>query len=190
MEQTKVEAEDGFIEIEQLDPDTVEFTSIDGRQFRRTVDIDSLAVARYEAWERISIELGFALDFKSMFDSIGNAEQMVMDNNRVGAIIELNNLKRGMARITGDRHTIAMYLCTLFIVEKGEDPFTWNVETADSKIQCWSKQYAVGFFLTLAINTVNGFKERFLSITQEYSALSNLSQHMQAEAMDEPEISG
>ena len=172
---------DPFVEVTILDADTKEFTSKTGREFFVHSNLDSFPIARYEQWERMSVELGFARSFTDIYDTVGNAIDLIMDNNKKEAIVDLSNLQYGMSRVTNDRHTIVMYMCSLFIYEKGEDPFTWTIDIANSKIECWQQEYASGFFLALAIGLVNGYRERFRSTIQEFSSLSKLSQDLQTE---------
>ena len=170
-----------FDQIEVLDPNTKEFSSNDGRHFFVNMDLDTWSIFAYERWQKMSIELGFALSFSSLFDALNNAENLIMEQRYKEAFIEINNTKRGMARMTSDRHSIALYLCSLFILEHDEDPFAWTVEKANSKIDCWSKEFNAGFFLTSALSLVDGYKKRFLSTTKEFSSLSTLSQYLSEE---------
>ncbi len=58
------------------------------------------------------------------------------------------------------RYPMALYICTLFIVKEGEDFGKWDFETADSKIEDWSKERLnMVDFLAIAQTVSKGCQE-------------------------------
>lgn len=60
--------------------------------------------------------------------------------NITGLIEEIVNLERGL-RGEGDRkYPASLMMCTLFIYEPGEDLKTWDIQTANRKIEDWAAE--------------------------------------------------
>lgn len=158
-----------------LDPNTAEF-SANGTTYYVCKELERLTIARYERYEQFNIELGFSLSFDSLFAAIKKAATDVFTGQHETAYIELKNIERGVAAISQNRNSIALYMCTLFINRAGEDLSDWSPDLADEKIEDWQREnIGVGFFLGVALSMVEGYKTAFNSILQDYSALSQLS---------------
>ena len=161
-------------------PNDVQEFMADGRFFFVNRDVERMTIDFYENYEQLSMEISFVLTPDELFNALNVVQQLLVNNERVKAIIDIENIKKSVAATSMKRITIAMYLCTLFILEEGEDiKKPWTLERAKSKIAAWKKEgIGMSFFTAFAFSLVTGFKERFLSISEEYSEMSQMSQRM------------
>lgn len=182
MESQETELEDLFSPWEAviiLPPNVQEFTA-KGRNFFVNRDPERLTIDFYEHYEQFCMEISFVMTPDDLFNAIGKVQEMLVNDQRVKAITDLENIKKSVAANSPKRMTIALFMCTLFILEEGEDiKQPWNLERAKSKIAAWKAEgIGMGFFSAFAFSLVAGFKERFISISEEYSQMSEISQRM------------
>ena len=66
-------------------------------------------------------------------------------------IAHLKSMSDGIITLSNQKFTRAMWLCSIFIIQEGEDVRTWDSSLADSKIMDWIKEgFSVEDFFTLA----------------------------------------
>lgn len=119
-----------------------EFTANGKTYFIRSPK-ESLPLKRAMELEKMSVVVPFNAGLGEVISSLQRMKQAV--NNFAGAkelnisglIEEIVNLEKGL-RGEGDRkYPAALMMCTLFIYEPGEDLKTWDVSTANRKIDDW-----------------------------------------------------
>ena len=165
--------------ITELDPNTTEFTA-NGKTYFVNMDISRLTTSYYEQYESFTTQVFYAMTPDEIFKSITKAQDLIFSGKAKDAFIDLENIKRAVAANSPRRLKIALWMCTLFVLPDGHDiSKTWHPREAEKSIQDWQAEgIGVGFFLTLALSLVKSFKEHFLSISKEYSEMSEMSQKL------------
>ena len=121
--------------------------------------------------------MGFNLSFKQVFDKLNEIYKLINSNKILDGGIVLYNLMNGIAeRVDGKIHP-ALEICSLFIVEDGEDVTKYDATVAKSKIDAWKKEgYAMQDFFTLAVSLVEGFTESYKDFTENISRLAKITE--------------
>lgn len=97
-----------------------------------------------------------------------------IDKLKVEIVRRVADFLDGIAEAGEKRYTEAAYLCTIFIVEEGEDLTTWSLAKAEAKIEDW-KRYDFQDFFLLAAGLSTAFLNDYLKRTEEMKNLSNLN---------------
>ena len=70
-----------------------------------------------------------------------------------------------------ERYNYAMYLASVFVVRKGDDPLTWDTNTANEYITDWAAEgLSEQDFFQFALLTVSGFQEHYKKLKAEADA--------------------
>lgn len=146
----------------------------DGRTFYIK---ETLTIERFMEYERLQASMGFNLTFSAIFDSLKKIYELINSNKILDGGIKLYNLMSGIAeRIDGKLHP-ALEICSLFVIEEGEDITKYDDTIAKSKIEAWKKEgYAMQDFFTLAVSLVESFSEAYADFTEGFSKLAEQTQ--------------
>jgi hypothetical protein len=126
-----------------------------------------ISIERFKVWQQLSLVVGFDANFQKMLQNLTKAQELAngvvtKDNTFTDLVMHLNAMKEGIVSKSEENYSYAMYLCTLFIVDKDEDLTTWSHQIADKKIENWNKEgYDVQDFLKLAVSSIIGFKSAY-----------------------------
>ena len=148
------------------------------RQFKaagKTYTIRSAAegfsIERFNQYEILSLALGYGATFQQFTQQLNTAIALANDAATgkatfVDLVLQLDAMKKGIASSTQQRNSMALTMCTLFIVEKEEDLTSWSEEMANQKIENWNKEgYDVNDFLVIALSSIAGFSEIYKEST-------------------------
>lgn len=140
----------------------------------RTAD-EGVSIHRFNEYQKMSGMLGFATTFQKMYDnhqkSIKLANGVVSGKNTfTDLVLHLNAMQEGILQASEERNSLALYICTLFIIREGEDVTTWSMEQARDKIDDWNREgYHAEDFFFLALGSVTGFKNAYLELIERLS---------------------
>lgn len=132
-----------------------------------------VGIARWTIFESLSVVLGFGMTFSQLLDRLHVIElELAADKPfaeiRRDSILMLNSIRRGIVDMSKSRYSQALYVATIFILQEGEDRWTWTIERADAIIEDWAKSGISEedlFFFAFA--TVTGLKEQLKKVKAE-----------------------
>jgi len=136
---------------------------------------EGVSIARFNEYQKMSGMLGFGATFQKLYENITEAIKLAngvvsQSNTFTDLVLHLNGIREGIAEGSEERNSIALYICTLFIVREGEDLTTWSMEEARDKIDDWNREgYSAEDFFFLALNSVAGFKNAYLELIERLS---------------------
>lgn len=151
--------------------DATSFTA-NNREYRV---VKSLSLDRYEAYELLGVEVGFARTFEKMQKSAETALELcnhVVSGKPVFAdlAIELRDLVIGCTLVGTKQTPGVLKLCSLFIVREGEDLKTFDQATMEEKIMDWRVEgIAVDYFFQFALHSIPGFIEAYRASSRNTS---------------------
>jgi len=161
------------------------FEANDVKYTIRTAD-EGISISRFNEYQKFAGMLGYNATFQKMYENNQKAIKLANgvvsgDNTFTDLVLHLNAINEGVLQASEERNSIALYICTLFIVREGEDLTTWSMELAKDKIDDWNREgYHAEDFFFLALSSVVGFKsaynelidrlkERMISLTDLFS---------------------
>lgn len=133
---------------------------------------EGISIERYTIFEKLSIGTGFGKSFQALFECFRKAKQYCNDIPKGKAEFTdlayfLQSVEEGILEKSEERYNMAFYMCSLFIVEEGEDLVNWSSAEAEAKIDRWKKEgYDARDFLELALSGVQGFFSAYQETTQ------------------------
>ena len=134
----------------------------------------SLSVARFEAFERLQVEVGFGVDFGNLYANVAKVYDYINTVKLADASVACRNVLDGVKTNLQDRENLMLKLCALFICRPGEDISTYDEILAAQKIDDWRKEgIEMNTLFTYALNLVNGFTVVYKEASQDISALRN-----------------
>lgn len=129
-----------------------------------------MVTERWQLLERHDIQFGFAANFKSLFDKIGEAYQLGNARKDLDLGVALHNILHGMANVDS-AYTFAFELCTILMNYEGENLREFTEETRLKKLRDFKEGGVdVGFFFRLAAISTPGFLAAYRTIVQDTSA--------------------
>lgn len=144
-----------------------------GRSGKEYTITESLSVRRWMEFEKYQLELYYGRNATDVFQSQKKVHELLNAGKVADATIENWNNMNGIAKIADKKNHAAMYICTLFINESGENMGEFSESAADVKIEDWSEYDIKDFFLlarTLVPNFMEDYAETTHTITQPEKA--------------------
>lgn len=152
--------------VKNLDLKEREFTANGNKYYI----LGEVTMERYQKMQELQIELGFAASYKEIYDGLGEIEQMLNEVRFVDAAVTINNLRRKTAGLEKRHHEIQKY-CACFIVRDDEKITEFSEKVMDEKIADWNAEgINPDSFFALAVNTVRGLRDNWLSYIQDISS--------------------
>jgi|GEM_PF-2171768 len=140
----------------------------------RTAD-EGVSISRFNEYQRMSAMLGFGATFQKLYENITKSIKLAngvvsSENTFTDLVLHLDAMRQSILEASEDRNSLALYICTLFIVREGEDLTTWSMEEARDKIDDWNREgYSAEDFFLLALGSVAGFKNEYLALIERLS---------------------
>ena len=154
-----------------LDPekDSKFFSPISKKWYFVEPRIYELSTHRTQILERRLIELGFTADFNYVTSKMREAMTLITKNKTHDAYTTLQNIVVGLFDLD-NKTDIALWVCTVFIYEEGENPWEYSEQHAMQKIESWAC-FNKGFFLKSAINLLADYRVDLAELFPESSEL-------------------
>jgi hypothetical protein len=117
---------------------------------------EGLPLRRQRELEKMSVVVPFNAGLGEVISSLARMKVICnslvgKDGNFTGLIEEIVNLERGLT-VSNRKWQASLIMCTLFIIEPGEDLRTWDIEQANRKIEDWAEEGLIEEdFFTLAM---------------------------------------
>jgi hypothetical protein len=106
---------------------------------------DEIGIRKWTEYEKLKIVVGTGQTFagivqghQQMNDLLG--ADKAFSAIRTEAILLNDSHKKAVLDMSKDRYNKAFYLCTIFIYREGDDPYKWDLNTAESYIADWSAE--------------------------------------------------
>lgn len=103
---------------------------------------DEIGIRKWTEYEKLKIVVGTGQTFagivqghQQMNDLLG--ADKAFSAIRTEAILLNDSHKKAILDMSKDRYNKAFYLCTIFIYREGDDPYKWDLNTAESYIADW-----------------------------------------------------
>jgi hypothetical protein len=160
-----------------IDPALGEFTA----NGRRYTICQTFTIERYAIYQKLERELGYGMTFKSMFDRVNLALAQLNKMKLVDAIVTLNDLQRGMS-IIEEKEPHVLRVCALVFNRDDEDVRVITEDMITEKIKDWKAEgLEMDGFFRYALLTLDGYKERYQSVTRIISALEAAEEKLDEE---------
>lgn len=130
---------------------------------------DKVTIRRYREYQKLEPYLALGIGTKEIWDSLTKIEAANNKGDRNAIAVSCHNMKNGIKDATSEeRFPIAMQMCALVIDREDEDPGQYDPTIMQEKMKDWEAEgLDVSAFFTMALISIPGFKETFLSYTQE-----------------------
>ena len=134
---------------------------------------DRISINRYIEYQKTMPLLTFGTNFEEMFKQLKNAYNLLNKQNFADSAVVIHNILSNVAKVEEQsRIHPALKMAAMFINTKDEDVSVYDEEITKQKIYDWTVEgYDISDFFTLALNSINGFREAF----QEYTEKRNLT---------------
>lgn len=130
---------------------------------------EKISVRRFREYEKLVPLLTFGLDFNSVFAALKKGYAAANEKRFADVAVILHNIMSGIKDADDEkRFHPALLVCALVINREGEDPGKYDEALQTEKIQDWQEEgLNMLDFFTLALTSINGFKETYLLYIQK-----------------------
>ena len=116
-------------------------------------------IERYRHMEELQVRAAFGQNYAQFHAGFLRIVDLKNKGKQFEADIALNNMMQGTARAINKQHNPLLLIATLFCCTQGEDRTTWDEETANEKIEIWSKEgYPVEDFFGLSLQSCRHYQ--------------------------------
>ena len=130
---------------------------------RKFIIHSSLNIERYRVLEEMQVRATFGQSYAQLHQGFLKVVDLINKGKRFESDIALNNMMQGVARALNKQHNPMLLIATLFCCEENEDRGTWSEESANEKIELWSKEgYPVEDFFMLSLQLCRHYQEGLL----------------------------
>jgi hypothetical protein len=128
-----------------------------------------VSAARFQEMQLLEIDLGFGMDYKSMFENLKALYGMINEMQFADAAVTVHNMMDGIGLIEEKHHPIMRY-CAMFINREKEDRRKVDELIVTAKIKDWEEE-GIDYhsFFQLALSMVRGLKENLEKHIQDTS---------------------
>lgn len=150
-----------------------EFQGVSGKTYKITNKIN---IERYSVFQKYSLMFSYGINFNTFHQNLQKA-MMLADgvpagkNKFTDLVMHLYGMQEGIVKNAEMKYTLAMYICSLFIVSDDEDIYSWDEESADKKIADWANIEIDDFFL-LTMNFVTDLQEKVKEFKEQLQKMN------------------
>lgn len=136
---------------------------------------DRISINRYIEYQKTMPLLTFGTNFEEMFKQLKNAYNLLNKQNFADSAVVIHNILSNVAKVEEQsRIHPALKMAAMFINTKDEDVSVYDEEITKQKIYDWTVEgYDISDFFTLALNSINGFREAFQEYTEKRNLIDN-----------------
>ena len=134
---------------------------------------DPIGIARFLEYEKLQIPAGIGFTFAEIVEQLQRVERLLGSDKplaevRTEAILLVNSLRRGIVDLSRTRFSKTLVLATIFIYREGDDPKTWDMETAEDYLDDWQEAgISEQDFFLYCLAMVSGFSETYKNTKAE-----------------------
>lgn len=175
---TQTAPENGFKPIKKLarDPNgglSYEPFTANGNTYHFIRPGDEIGIRKWTEYEKLKIVVGTGQTFSGIVQAFQQlvslaSEDKAFKDIRTEIILLADSYKKSVLDMSKDRYNKAFYLCTIFIYRAGDDPYTWDMNRAESYIADWvaENMSELDFFLFCQI-LIPGYSRVLLELKEE-----------------------
>lgn len=131
---------------------------------RRFIVYSSLNIERYRILEELQVRARFGQNYAQLHVGFLKVVDLANKGKRFESDIALNNMMQGVVRALNKQHDPVLLMATLFCCEETEDRTIWSEESANEKIELWSKEgYPVEDFFRLSLQLCRRYQDGLFS---------------------------
>ena len=117
-------------------------------------------IERYRVLEDLQVRAGFGSSYAQLHNGFVKVVDLVNKGKRFESDIALHNMMQGVARKLNKQHDPMLLMATLICCTEDEDRTVWSEESANEKIEIWSKEgYPVEDFFPLSLQLCRHYQE-------------------------------
>lgn len=133
-----------------------------GRKYKIRSASEGIPIKRWTAYEKLNLMFGYNATIDKLYQNQQLTKGMLNDillqraessYSVIDVIQHQDSILAGLIDFSKARVNKAFYLCTIFIVQEGEDIHNWDSDLAEQKIDDWIKEGfdSTDFFLLARI---------------------------------------
>jgi len=133
-----------------------------GRKYKIRSASEGIPIKRWTAYEKLNLMFGYNATIDKLYQNQQLTKGMLNDillqraessYSVIDVIQHQDSILAGLIDFSKSRVNKAFYLCTIFIVQEGEDIHNWDSDLAEQKIDDWIKEGfdSTDFFLLARI---------------------------------------
>jgi len=134
--------------LKRIDFEAGHFKGLSGKTY--FIELGAISTGRYAIYEQKAMEVGFGVDFKSVFGSFATIyKQATTGDSTLQALHKITEICHSqMAKLkTANLPKDEFLFCSIFMNTEDEDRSKWDVDLAKAKIDDWAEYDARDFFL-------------------------------------------
>jgi len=130
---------------------------------------DKICIDRWKEYEKLQIRLTFGIGFLEIFSNLTAAFELLNKQKFAQAAVVIHNVLSGIKDAeTPERMPDALMMCALVMNREGEDVKVYDEQVALDKIEDWRAEgLDMLSFFAWALNSINGFKQTYISFIEE-----------------------
>jgi len=134
----------------------------------------SVNIERYRVLEELQVRANYGQNYAQLHSGFLKITDLINKGKRFEADIAMNNMMQGVVRALNKQHNPMLLMATLFCCTSDEDRATWSEETANEKIELWSKEgYPVEDFFGLSLQLCRHYQEGLFDDLRDISEEDN-----------------
>ena len=124
----------------------------------------SVNIERYRVLEDLQVRARFGQNYAQLHKGFEKVVELKNKGRGFEADIALHNMMQGTVRALNKQHDPILLMATLICCAADEDRTIWSEESANEKIELWSKEgYPVEDFFPLSLRLCRHYQEGLFS---------------------------
>lgn len=137
---------------------------------------DEIGIRKWTEYEKLKIVVGTGQTFAGIVEAFKQITDLAGQDKefskiRTELILLADSYRKAILDMSAARYNKAFYLCTIFIYREGDDPYKWDINTAESYIADWVEENVSEqdlFFFAMLLTP--GFSKVFQELSAEAAA--------------------
>ena len=146
---------------------------------------DEIGIKKWTEYEKLKIVVGTGQTFAGIVEAFKQITDIAGADKefakiRTEVILLADSYRKAILDMSAARYNKAFYLCTIFIYRAGDDPYSWDLNRAESYISDWvaenvSEQDLFFFAMLLTPGFSRVFQELNAAAAEQAERLAKLS---------------
>ena len=146
---------------------------------------DEIGIKKWTEYEKLKIVVGTGQTFAGIVEAFKQITDLAGADKefakiRTEVILLADSYRKAILDMSAARYNKAFYLCTIFIYRAGDDPYSWDLNRAESYISDWvaenvSEQDLFFFAMLLTPGFSRVFQELNAAAAEQAERLAKLS---------------
>lgn len=134
---------------------------------------DEIGIKKWTEYEKLKIVVGTGQTFAGIVEAFKQITDLAGADKefakiRTELILLADSYRKAILDMSAARYNKAFYLCTIFIYRAGDDPYSWDLNRAESYISDWvAENMSEQDFFLFAMLLIPGFSKVFQGLNAE-----------------------